>query len=282
MVDERGDSHLLGLYLLEVGKYNLLAAREEADLARRTAEGDTTARQHLILANLRLVVNIAKRYRNQGLPLMDLIEEGNLGLIRAVEKFDYKRNLRFSTYATWWIRQFIGRAIQNLGSMVRLPSHKLEGLQKCREAYRRLSQKLGREPTEKELKADLEMDEKERDDIVDLFYNPAIVESLAGADEEPNYRLKLEDTSTTPPDLEAFLHARDARIVRLVDRLPDREMRIIVDRFALKGGETKTLKEIGKDLGITRERVRQIQHKSMEKLREMLMESMNEEDLFNN
>ncbi|HOE11630.1 MAG TPA: sigma-70 family RNA polymerase sigma factor [bacterium] len=280
MVDERGDSHLLGLYLLEVGKYNLLSAEEEAELARRIAEGDQAARQHLILANLRLVVNIAKRYRNQGLSLMDLIEEGNLGLIRAVEKFDHTRKLRFSTYATWWIRQFVGRAVQNQGSLVRLPSHKLDALQKCRETFRELSHNLGREPTEKELRSQLDIIEKEKDDIIRLFYNPAVVESLMGSEDEPDHSLKLEDTTIPPPDVKLFLRTRDERIVRLVDLLPEREKRIIVERFALHGKEPKTLKEIGRDLGITRERVRQIQHKTVEKLRRMLLESMGEEDLF--
>jgi len=280
MVDERGDSHLLGLYLLEVGKYNLLSAEEEAELARRIAEGDQAARQHLILANLRLVVNIAKRYRNQGLSLMDLIEEGNLGLIRAVEKFDHTRKLRFSTYATWWIRQFVGRAVQNQGNLVRLPSHKLDALQKCRETFRELSHDLGREPTEKELRSQLDIIEKEKDDIIRLFYNPAVVESLMGWEDEPDHSLKLEDTTIPPPDVELFLRTRDERIVRLVDLLPEREKRIIVERFALHGKEPKTLKDIGRDLGITRERVRQIQHKTVEKLRRMLLESMDEEDLF--
>ncbi len=280
MVDERGDSHLLGLYLLEVGKYNLLSAEEEAELARRIAEGDQAARQHLILANLRLVVNIAKRYRNQGLSLMDLIEEGNLGLIRAVEKFDHTRKLRFSTYATWWIRQFVGRAVQNQGNLVRLPSHKLDALQKCRETFRELSHDLGREPTEKELRSQLDIIEKEKDDIIRLFYNPAVVESLMGSEDEPDHSLKLEDTTIPPPDVELFLRTRDERIVRLVDLLPEREKRIIVERFALHGKEPKTLKDIGRDLGITRERVRQIQHKTVEKLRRMLLESMDEEDLF--
>ncbi len=281
MVDDRGDNHLVGLYLREVGKYNLLTAKEEVDLAKRTAKGDQAARQQLILSNLRLVVNIAKRYRNQGLSLMDLIEEGNLGLIRAVEKFDYKRRLRFSTYATWWIRQFVGRAIQNQGSMVRLPTHKLEGLQKCRNAYQRLTQALGREPTEKEIKDAIEVDEKEKDAIVDLFYNPAIVESLTpGPGEEPSYASKLEDTTVTPPDVEVFLRTRDARIIRLVERLPDREKRIIVERFGLAGEEPKTLKDIGRDMGITRERVRQIQHKTMDKLKKLLTQAQEEEDLF--
>lgn len=280
MVDERGDDHLVGLYLRQIGKYKLLCAKEESELARRTVEGDQGARQELILANLRLVVNIAKRYRDHGMPLMDLIEEGNLGLIRAVEKFDYRRQLRFSTYATWWIRQFVGRAIQSQGSIVRLPSHKLENLQKCRETFRRVTQQLGREPTEKELGTALDLDEKERDETVDLFYNPAIVGSLAGPDDDPDHSLRLEDTSVTPPDLEVFLRTRDARVVRLVGRLPDREKRIIAGRFGLAGEDRKTLKEIGKSMGITRERVRQIQHKTMDKLRRMLTESVGEEDLF--
>ncbi len=284
-IDDHGDSHLVGLYLREVGKYALLKADEEKKLAQETEAGDTESRSKLILANLRLVVNIAKRYQNQGLSLMDLIEEGNLGLIRAVEKFDVSKNFRFSTYATWWIRQFIGRAIQNQGHMVRLPSHKMENLQKARECHKKLVQELGRDPSIEELadrltRMEKPLEGKNANETAELFFQPAVIESLVGPDDEEDHHWRFEDKNYVPPDVEIFLDARDSRMVQLVEQLGERERKIINLRFGLGGTEPKTLKEIGAELGITRERVRQIEQKCLEELRLKIEETIKAEDVF--
>ncbi len=279
-VDDHGDSHLVGLYLREVGKHKLLSAKQEKEIAERADRGDQEARQQLILANLRLVVNIAKRYQNQGLSLMDLIEEGNLGLIRAVEKFDVSKNFRFSTYATWWIRQFVGRAIQNQGHMVRLPSHKMENLQKARDIHKQLVQELGRDPSEEELAANLPFDDKTSKETAALFFQPAIIESLLGPEDEEDHHWRFEDKNYVPPDVEIFLDMRDKRIVELVEGLPGREKTIIELRFGLGEIEPMTLKDIGAKLGITRERVRQIEQKTLDELREKLEETIQPEDVF--
>ena len=279
-VDDHGDSHLVGLYLREVGKHKLLSAKQEKEIAERADCGDQEARQKLILANLRLVVNIAKRYQNQGLSLMDLIEEGNLGLIRAVEKFDVSKNFRFSTYATWWIRQFVGRAIQNQGHMVRLPSHKMENLQKARDIHKQLIQEFGREPSEEELAARLPFEDKASKETAALFFQPAIIESLLGPEDEEDHHWRFEDKNYVPPDVEIFLDMRDKRIVELVEGLPTREKTIIELRFGLGGIDPMTLKDIGAKLGITRERVRQIEQKTLDELRVKLEATIQPEDVF--
>ncbi len=274
-VENHADSHLVGLYLREIGKYSLLSAEEEADLANKSKSGDQEARSKIILSNLRLVVNIAKRYQNQGLGLMDLIEEGNLGLIKAVERFDISRECRFSTYATWWIRQFINRAITNQGNLVRLPSHKREILLRTKQRFHERSQDIGRDLSPWELLEDLEQDipSEDAEEIVDLIFSPAIVESLIFESEESDHDYRLEDTIGPRPDYEISLLSRDNRINEFVERLGDRYQLIITRRFGLDGEDPEPLKDIANKMNLTRERVRQLLHDGLNALREMIEQS---------
>jgi len=281
-IEDHADSHLVGLYLREIGKYALLRAEEEFELAQKTQAGDTEARSRLILSNLRLVVNLAKRYQNQGLGLMDLIEEGNLGLIKAVERFDVSRNCRFSTYATWWIRQYINRSITNQGSLVRIPSHKREILYRAKKTMRGFSQEMGRDPQPWELidRLEKEVSSEEAQEIVDLLYSPAFVEPLIGSDENHDHDYRFEDNITPRPDYEISLLSRDHRIQELVERLGEREQYIIIRRFGLDDEDPNSLQEIADQLGLTRERVRQLQHQALAAIREMIEQSGESYDLF--
>ncbi|MBD3266627.1 sigma-70 family RNA polymerase sigma factor [bacterium] len=281
-VEDHADSHLVGLYLREVGKYPLLSAQEEIDLAKKNQSGDPEARSQLILSNLRLVVNIAKRYQNQGLGLMDLIEEGNLGLIKAVEKFDITRECRFSTYATWWIRQFINRSISMLGNIVRLPTHKQESLTRAKNIMRDLGQTLGRDPQPWELLETLEKDYSSEDaqDIVDLLYSPTIMEPLIGDDEDQDHDLRFEDSTGLRPDHEIGLISRDQRLKEFVLRLGEREKYIINRRFGLDSREPMAVKDIAERLGLTRERVRQLQNSALKALKEMIDQSGEKTDMY--
>ncbi|MDP8242975.1 MAG: sigma-70 family RNA polymerase sigma factor [Candidatus Hinthialibacter antarcticus] len=275
-VEDHADSHLVGLYLRELGKYPLLNAEEEIDLTNKTHAGDDEARSRLILSNLRLVVNIAKRYQNQGLGLMDLIEEGNLGLIRAVEKFDVSRNCRFSTYATWWIRQFINRSVTNQGSIVRLPSHKREYLYRAKQVFNKLAQDKGSDPHPWELQEALEVElsESQAQDIVDLIFSPNIIESLEGDDESSSdHDSRFEDLYTPRPDYEVSLLSRDERLQSYIERLNDRQKFILEKRFGLEDGEPMSINEISEQLNLTRERIRQLQNEGMQAIREMIAQS---------
>ena len=269
MYDDSGDSHLVNLYLKEISKISLLDAKKERDLATRTHAGDENARKDLILANLRLVVNTAKRYRRKGLPLMDLIEEGNIGLIKAVEKFRVERQCRFSTYAIWWIKQSINRAVTSQANLIRIPIHKVENINKCRGAFNNLQQKLGRKPTRDEMAQSLNLPEKEREESLNLFEMPASMEYISDDSDGNTYRDNLPDENTLPPDIDLYLRIRDERVLDLLKNLKGREKKIIKMRFGLDDGTPKTLEEIGRLLGITRERVRQIQYKALSKLREI-------------
>lgn len=281
-IEDHADSHLVGLYLREIGKYPLLSHEQEIDLARKTHLGDSEARSQLILSNLRLVVNIAKRYQNQGLGLMDLIEEGNLGLIKAVEKFDEERQCRFSTYATWWIRQFINRAVSLQGSLVRLPSHKREHLYRAKLAFREISQRLCREPRPWELMEHLEkeMPREMCEEITDLIFSPTIIESLEPANQAPDHSFNLEDLITPRPDHELSLLSRDSRIQQFVDRLGERERFIILKRYGLEGEEAIPIKDIAEMLNLTGERIRQLQHEALIAIRQMIEQSGEQADLF--
>jgi RNA polymerase primary sigma factor len=280
MYDENSDSHLVNLYLKEISQIPLLDAKQERDLAQRSHAGDEEARRQLIISNLRLVVNTAKRYRRKGLPLMDLIEEGNIGLIKAVEKFRVERQCRFSTYAIWWIKQSINRAVTSQSNLIRIPIHKVENINKCREAFNRLQQKLGRKPTRDEMAEALTLPEKEKHEALALFEMPASLEYLFDDGEGTAQRDTLADENALPPDIDLYLRVRNERVLGLLTHLKGREKKIIKMRFGLDDGTPKTLEEIGRILGITRERVRQIQYKALAKLREMAQAaSVEEEDV---
>lgn len=279
METEYSDSHLVSLYLKEISKIPLLDAEEERSLAKRIREGDEEARKKLVLSNLRLVVNIAKKYSKRGLSLMDLIEEGNIGLIKAVEKFKVEKECRFSTYAIWWIKQSITRAVVNQSSLIRLPVHKAENVNKCREIYYELLQILGRKPTAEEVAERLDMTDKEKSEAVALFQMPACLEPIMTPEEEGwSPRNAIEDEQVVPPDEQMFEERRDERIVELISSLSGREKRIIKLRFGFEDGQPKTLEEIGRILGITRERVRQIQHKALAKMRSQAVAAVSYEE----
>lgn len=268
METEYSDSHLVSLYLKEISRIPLLDAEEERVLAKGVRAGCAECRKKLILSNLRLVVNIAKKYSKRGLSLMDLIEEGNIGLIKAVEKFRVEKECRFSTYAIWWIKQSITRAVVNQSTLIRLPVHKAENVNKCREIYYELLQLLGRKPSAEEVAERLDMTAKEKNEAIQLFQMPACLEPIMTPDEEGwTPRVSIEDDRIVSPDEQIFQETRDQRVVDLIQTLRGREKRIIKLRFGFEDGTPKTLEEIGKILGITRERVRQIQHKALAKLR---------------
>jgi RNA polymerase primary sigma factor len=281
-VEDHADSHLVGLYLREVGKYALLTAAEEILLAQQTQAGDAEARSRLILSNLRLVINLAKRYQNQGLGLMDLIEEGNLGLIKAVEKFDISRECRFSTYATWWIRQYINRAITMQGSIVRLPTHKQEHLSRAKNCFREMVQHQGKDPKPWELLEKLcdTFPEEDAQEIVDLIFSPTVVEPMIGEDENQDHASRFEDTVTPRPDVEICLISRDSRVSEFVNRLGERDQYIIKKRFGLDDGDPTPVKDIADTLGLTRERVRQLQNIALKTLKDMINQTGEVADLY--
>lgn len=282
-VEDHADSHHVGLYLREIGQYPLLTAEQEIELTNKTNQGDSEARSQLILSNLRLVVNIAKRFQNQGLGLMDLIEEGNLGLIKAVEKFDVERKCRFSTYATWWIRQFINRAITLQGSIVRLPSHKRENLYKAKKAFREITQKLGRDPYPWEMIEELikmEFSKEMAEEITDLIFSPTAMETIDNDEDAQDHNRVIIDTVTPRPDHEISLLSRDDRINQFVERLGEREQFIIKQRYGLDGDEAKPIKDIAESLNLTRERVRQLQHEALNAIGEMIEQSGEQSELF--
>ncbi|MDX1497133.1 MAG: RNA polymerase sigma factor RpoS [Salinisphaeraceae bacterium] len=276
-----GDPDATQLYLSEIGYSELLTAEEEVELGRRVQKGDAEARRHMIESNLRLVVKLARRYLNRGLPLLDLIEEGNLGLIRAVEKFDPEMGFRFSTYATWWIRQSIERGVINQGRTVRLPIHVVKELNNFIRTDRRLTQDLSREPHIEELSdafhGSLEDVERMRG-----LREPITSTDASFSDDNENSLIDiLDDENAQMP--EALLEADDMREVlyRWLDRLPEKQRLVIVRRFGLERGERATLEQVGQELGVTRERVRQIQVEAVRRLRRLLMKAgVNKDTLF--
>ena len=270
--DERpSDTHtdLVRLFLNEIGRFPLLTADEEIDLAKRIESGDDEARQKMIRSNLRLVVSIAKRYQGRGLPLLDLIQEGMLGLIRGVEKFDWRRGFKFSTYGTWWIRQAIGRAIHNHSRTIRLPAHLLDRERKIQAAERRLATELGREPTDKEIANAAKVTIRELKQVRDAARTVTSLDTPVGDDGET----PLGDLVASSPDAAAdevqSSIARD-NLRRAVTRLPDDEREVIVLRFGLGDQDPKTLQQVADELGSTRDRVRRMERDAMIRLAEEL------------
>lgn len=256
------------LYLCEIGKVPLLTAKEEVDLARRIKKGDQTAKKQLAEANLRLVVSIAKKYIGRGLSFLDLIQEGNMGLFRAVEKFDPDRGFKFSTYATWWIRQAITRAIADQARTIRIPVHMVETINKLTHAQRRLMQELGREPLIEELAAEMDMDEKKVRHILKISQDTVSLEAPVGTEEDSKLGDFIEDDEAQSP-----LEATNRQLIKesiheMLQYLSARERKIMEMRYGLLDGKTHTLEEVGQEFGVTRERIRQIEAKVLLKMRE--------------
>ena len=256
----------LRLYLREIGKVPLLTADQEVTLAKRIERGDMSAKAAMIEANLRLVVSIAKGYLGRGLSFLDLIQEGSLGLIRAVEKFDYRKGYKFSTYATWWIRQAVTRAIADKARTIRIPVHMVEKLNKVVHIERQLVQRLGREPNPEEIAEELEMTTDEVREILRMSQLPVSLEKPIGEEEDSSLGDFVEDDSAESPFDTAQLMLRREDVENALNALPRRERQVIELRYGLLGGEPRTLEELGRPFGVTRERIRQIENNTLKKL----------------
>jgi RNA polymerase primary sigma factor len=256
----------LRLYLREIGKVPLLTADQEVYLAKRIERGDMYAKTQMIEANLRLVVSIAKSYLGRGLSFLDLIQEGSLGLIRAVEKFDYRKGYKFSTYATWWIRQAVTRAIADKARTIRIPVHMVEKLNKVVHIERQLVQRLGREPQPDEIATELEMTTEEVREILRMAQLPVSLEKPIGEEEESELGDFVQDDQAESPFDTASLSLRREDIKKALDSLPDRERKVIELRFGLLGDQPCTLEEVGRAFGVTRERIRQIENNTLKRL----------------
>ncbi len=256
----------LRLYLRSIGKVSLLTAAQEVELAKRIERGDMRAKQQMVEANLRLVVSIAKGYLGRGLTFLDLIQEGSLGLIRAVEKFDYRRGYKFSTYATWWIRQAVTRAIADKGRTIRIPVHMVEKLNKVVHVERQLVQQLGREPSPAEIAAELEITTREVRDILRMSQQPISLEKPIGDEDESELGDFVEDQTAESPFELASEHLRKENVHRALASLPLREREVIEMRYGLSGGRARTLEEVGRAFNVTRERIRQIENHTLKKL----------------
>jgi len=263
-VDPSLDS--LRLYLRSIGRVQLLNAAEEVSLAKRIERGDMSAKQHMVEANLRLVVSIAKGYVGRGLTFLDLIQEGSLGLIRAVEKFDHRRGYKFSTYATWWIRQAVSRALADKARTIRIPVHMVERLNKLISAERMLIQQLGREPTAEEIANELECEVREVRDVLRLAQQPVSLEKPMGEEDDSALADFVEDVSAESPFEIASEALRRENIGRVLASLPRREREVLELRYGIVGGRARTLEEVGRAFNITRERVRQIENRTLKKL----------------
>jgi RNA polymerase primary sigma factor len=256
----------LRLYLRAIGRVSLLTAEQEVMLARRIERGDMLAKEQMIEANLRLVVSIAKSYLGRGLTFLDLIQEGSMGLIRAVEKFDYRRGYKFSTYATWWIRQAVTRAIADKGRTIRIPVHMVEKLNKVVHVERQLIQQLGREPTPDEIAAELDTTVREVRDVLRMAQQPISLEKPVGEEDDSALGDFVEDQTAESPFELAAEHLRRENLRRALAALPEREREVIEMRFGLSGERPYTLEEVGRAFNVTRERIRQIENHTLKKL----------------
>ena len=255
------------MYLKEIGKVPLLSADEEVELAKRMEEGDEDAKKRLAEANLRLVVSIAKRYVGRGMLFLDLIQEGNLGLIKAVEKFDYHKGFKFSTYATWWIRQAITRAIADQARTIRIPVHMVETINKLIRVSRQLLQELGREPTPEEIAAELDMPVERVREILKISQEPVSLETPIGEEEDSHLGDFIQDDNVPVPAEAAAQTLLKEQLDEVLDTLTEREQKVLRLRFGMDDGRARTLEEVGKEFDVTRERIRQIEAKALRKLR---------------
>ena len=255
------------MYLKEIGKIPLLKPHEEVEYAKRMAEGDEFAKQKLVEANLRLVVSIAKRYVGRGMLFLDLIQEGNLGLIKAVEKFDYKKGYKFSTYATWWIRQAITRAIADQARTIRIPVHMVETINKLIRVSRQLLQELGRDPKPDEIAKEMNMTEEKVREIMKIAQDPVSLETPIGEEEDSHLGDFIPDEDAPAPAEAAAYSLLKEQIEEVLNTLNDREQNVLKLRFGLEDGRARTLEEVGKEFDVTRERIRQIEAKALRKLR---------------
>lgn len=255
------------MYLKEIGKVPLLTSEEEVELAKRMEQGDEEAKARLAEANLRLVVSIAKRYVGRGMQLLDLIQEGNLGLMKAVKKFDYRKGYKFSTYATWWIRQAITRAIADQARTIRIPVHMVETINKLLRVSRQLLQELGREPTDEEIAEKMDIPVSKVREIMKISQDPVSLETPIGEEEDSHLGDFIKDENvTSPADAASFVLLQE-QLNEVLDTLTEREQEVLKLRFGLEDGRTRTLEEVGKEFNVTRERIRQIEAKALRKLR---------------
>lgn len=267
LLDGIGTEDPVRMYLKEIGTVPLLTAEEELELAKRKAEGDAEAKERLIEANLRLVVSIAKRYTGRGMSFLDLVQEGNLGLIKGVEKFDYTKGYKLSTYATWWIRQSVTRALADQARTIRVPVHMVETINKMSKMQRKLTLELGYEPSVSELAAALDMSEEKVMEIMQIAREPASLETPIGEEDDSNLGDFVADSNAVTPEGNVESVMLREHIDVLLDDLKDREKQVVILRFGLEDGHPRTLEEVGKEFNVTRERIRQIEAKALRKLR---------------
>ncbi len=267
LLDGVGTEDPVRMYLKEIGTVPLLTADEEIELAKRKADGDEEAKQKLIEANLRLVVSIAKRYTGRGMSFLDLVQEGNLGLIKGVEKFDYTKGYKLSTYATWWIRQSVTRALADQARTIRVPVHMVETINKMSKMQRKLTLELGYEPSVPELASALDMSEDKVMEIMQIAREPASLETPIGEEDDSNLGDFVADSNTVTPEANIEKVMLRENIDLLLNDLKDREKQVLILRFGMEDGHPRTLEEVGREFNVTRERIRQIEAKALRKLR---------------